>query len=425
MPGDAVAEVLVDHRVLPSPRGVATCTAKSKPSPSGRRDSASRRWASPKPAAPGWGSPTSRLRPPSTYAIESTPPSTSARLREDPAGGGVEDRDAAGALGAQAGGDVLLTRGMPGAAGRPDVPGDRRAHGRRRVAGDGVDEPDPSRVPVEPAVGHLLPVRGELGVHELPRSRRPGSSAAGRCPASTGPRCAASSRRHRCRPGRPSGLKSTPHGACGVPPFHRPTGGDVPDDELTVAGDRPHQRAVGREPDAADLVPVSPQRADRRAVGGTHQEHLPPLVRRRAGGDGEQGPLGVHVDRRERTDVLAPPDLRARRHVVRRQRPVRVEGPAVRAERHSRDVGQWAPGRAAWTGSGGPRPPRSPGPCWHPAVGQSTVVHGGGQVATVGAEGDVVPPHRLAAGEVRASSSAAWCPGPAGAPARWTSARTG
>ena len=38
-----------------------------------------------------------------------------------------------------------------------------------------------------------------------------------------------------------------------------------------------------------------PQRADRAAVGGTHEEHFPPLVRRQAGGDSEQGPLGVHA----------------------------------------------------------------------------------------------------------------------------------
>ena len=83
----------------------------------------------------------------------------------------------------------------------------------------------------------------------------------------------------------------------GVPPFQWPAGGGVPDDELTVVGDRPHQRAVGREPDVADRVPVSTQRVDRLAGGGVHQERvLQALVR-----ECEQGPLGVHVESREAT----------------------------------------------------------------------------------------------------------------------------
>ena len=45
----------------------------------------------------------------------------------------------------------------------PRRPARAREASRRRWR---VEEPDPSRVPVEPAVGHLLPVRGELGARE-------------------------------------------------------------------------------------------------------------------------------------------------------------------------------------------------------------------------------------------------------------------
>ena len=75
-----------------------------------------------------------------------------------------------------------------------------RARGRR-FAGDGVDEPDPSRVPVEPADRPPAARPGRSRRARTPRRCRPGSSAADTCPPPTGPRCAASSRRRPRRPG--------------------------------------------------------------------------------------------------------------------------------------------------------------------------------------------------------------------------------
>ena len=147
--------------------------------------------------------------------------------------------------------------------------------GRRRFSGGGVDEPDPAGAAVvEPAIGHLLPVRGEvglrehLGVADLGRPlqvrvlHRPVPGAQHRVAAALVDQVTVRAEADAPRSG-------------GVPPFQRPAGGGVPDDELTVVGVRPHQRAVGREPDVADLVPVSTQRVDRRPGGGTHQERLP------------------------------------------------------------------------------------------------------------------------------------------------------
>ena len=298
----------------------------------------------------------------------------------------------------------------------------------RRVGGvaftsDGVDEPDPSlaRV-VEPAIGHLLSVRGEvgvrvhLGVADLGRLlqirvlHRPVPGAQHRIAAAFVDQVTVRAEADAPRSG-------------GVPPFQRPAGGGVPDDELTVVGVRPHQRAVGGELDVADLGSVSTQRVDRRPGGGTHQGRFTTRFTTEVR-ECQQGPLGVHVERPPDRDVRAPPDPVARRHVVRRQRPARVEDPTVRAERHELGLGS-SRHPDGGRGRGAEVPDHRVARGLVGTLSPEDRLHGGGQVATVGAEPDIHPPHRLAAGDVRASSSAAWCPGPAGAPARWSAVPPG
>ena len=169
---------------------------------------------------------------------------------------------------------------MPGAAGA------RTSSGPGARAG-GVASP----VAVSTNLTHPVPCRRASGRPpaarpgrgrraRTPRRRRPGSSAAGTCPASTGPRCAASSRRRRCRPGRPSGLKPTPHGA---KVSHRSSGRPVAVSQ-TMSSPSPETDPTS-EPSGENRMSRTGSRCPRSVrtvapVGGTHQEHRPSRVQR-------------------------------------------------------------------------------------------------------------------------------------------------
>ena len=178
-----VAGLLVDHRRAPVPdRGGAAVSAvcelsrTSKGSPRGSRVSASTRRIG------GSVSPSSRLPAAGCDPHRRTPVTRCRRRRRHVSGfpeglarGGVEDGHGAGRRaaiqrrrrtmyptywppsGCQASTAVEPVGSIP----------HRKAGRRRGVSGDGVDEPDPSPVlVVEPGVGHLLPVRGDVGVRE-------------------------------------------------------------------------------------------------------------------------------------------------------------------------------------------------------------------------------------------------------------------
>ena len=282
-------------------------------------------------------SPASRLRPSSTYAsdadiavaIDNVP-----RFPEEFARGGVEDGHGAGRRARIAVApvpDVLASVGMPGVDGvDPGAIPHRKAGRRRGVSGDGVDEPDPSPVlVVEPAVGHLLPVRGDvgvcehLGVADLGRLLQVGVLH-GQVPGAQHRVAAAAVDQVIVRAEADAPLIE------GVPPFQWPAGGGVPDDELAVGGDRPHERAVGGEPDVAHRVPVTPQRGDRRRRWPRPPGARPSAVR---GPRVRAGSPAAFTSSEARKTSSRRQIRFARRHVVRRQRPAGVQGPAVRAER--------------------------------------------------------------------------------------------
>ena len=197
--------------------------------------------------------------------------------------------------------DVLPAVGMPGGTGWAVGVPHREAGRRRGVSGDGVDEPDPSRAGVvEPAVGHPLPVRGDvglrehLGVSDLGRLLQVGVLH-GQVPGAQHRVGAAAVDQVVVR------AEADAPRVEGVPPCQWPAGGGVPDDELAVGGDRPHERAVGREPDVAHEVPVPPQPCDRGAAG-----RRPPaarLARCSVVPEREQGPL-VFTSRKPRSSLV-------------------------------------------------------------------------------------------------------------------------
>ena len=261
------ADVLVDHRGAPVPdRGGAAGRGKLEALALGKQ---------------GLGvdevgpcrseSPTSRLRSPSTYADRGDVVAVDERpVARGPCPWRSRGRHGAGSSRAALGIDSTCTRRtvrpwgcqVPLGPRSPRTPA--RGVGRRRFAGDGVDEPDPSLCPCRRAsVGHLLPVRGEVGVREHLGVADLGRLLQirvlhGQVPGAQHRVAAAAVDQVTVR------AEADAPRIGGVPPFQRPAGGGVPDDELTVVGDRPHQRAVGGEPDVADQVPVSTQRVDRR-----------------------------------------------------------------------------------------------------------------------------------------------------------------
>ena len=185
--------------VLPSPIGVAAVRAANVEGHRPREEGSRRRRGGSAPSM----SPTSRLRPlvdvrqrRDVVAVDDV------LFPEELARGGVEDRHDAGPRTRRtqcrrtAHRRDARCRWTTGAA----APGARV--GRRRFAGGGVDEPDPSLCPCRRASDRPPAARpGRCRRARTPRRRRPGSSAADTCPPPTGPRCAASSRRRRRRPG--------------------------------------------------------------------------------------------------------------------------------------------------------------------------------------------------------------------------------